>query len=353
MMRHRRLGYTLTELLVVMTIMASLMGLVVASSRPSTGASDDIRRGAQQLASILLKSQSDSLGKTEGAAVILDSTGSWCEAISHARRHPFIEGRVTAGMPPADPGVTQVYVSLTTENDSADSLVHGYRVRFLDRGVGTQGPPSDWFSFSCATPPTAIVRYRTEEGQTSQTALWPTAPQGGELAFQVARYPIPTGIAEILPKGVVVDLRHSGYSDTSLVAWNTLSGQGAIAVGFDAVGSMDTLMQNVLPGNASVRTTQPLSPAEDVYLFVTARSDVEDPTVNALANDKAMWVVIHPKTGRVTISANVPQLGIDPPALCPPSDSDSSPAARATWAAWAKSLEAARANALQGITIGG
>jgi len=353
MTRHPRSGYTLTELLVVMSIMATLMGLVVAGSRPSTGSADDIRRGAQQLASILLASQSLSLGSPTGAAVILDSTGSCCEAISHARRYPFVEGRVTAGMPPADPRVTQVSVNLAADNDSAESLVHGYRIRFLDRADGTQGPPSDWFSYSCTTPPAAVVRHRTENGQTSRTALWPTAPQSGQLSFQVARYPIPTGIAEILPKGVVVDLRHSGYADTSLVAWNTLSSQGAIAIGFDAVGSMDTLMQNVLPGNASARTVQPLSPAEDVYLFVTARSDVEDPAVNALANDKAMWVVIHPKTGRVTISANVPQLGVDAPAVCPPSDTDPSGAARAAWAAWAASLKAARANALQGITIGG
>ena len=79
MTRHPRSGYTLTELLVVMSIMATLMGLVVAGSRPSTGSADDIRRGAQQLASILLASQSLSLGSPTGAAVILDSTGSCCE----------------------------------------------------------------------------------------------------------------------------------------------------------------------------------------------------------------------------------------------------------------------------------
>lgn len=353
MTRPPRLGYTLTELLVVMTIMATLMGLIVAGSAPSNGSADDVRRGAQQLASILLSSQSLSLGSPTGAAVILDSTGSSCEAVSHARRYPFIEGRVDAGMPPADPSVTQVSVNLTALNDTAESLVHGYRIRFLDRGTATQGPPSDWFSFACAAPPAAVVRYRSDNGQTTRTALWPMLPVNGQLSFQVARYPIPIGIAEILPKGVVVDLRHSGYADTSLVAWNTLSNQGAIAVGFDAVGSMDTLMQNVLPGSAGVRTVQPLSPSEDVYLFVTSRSDVEDPTVNALASEEAMWVVIHPKTGRVTISANVPQLGVAPPAQCPPSDTDPSPAARAAWAAWAASLEAARANALQGITIGG
>lgn len=330
MTRRPRPAFTLTELLVVMTITASLMGLVVASSRPSRGTSDDIRRGAQQLASILLHSQSISLGSPTGAAVIIESSGSCGETITHARRYPFIEGRVNSGMPPANPGFTTGTVSLTVENDSTASLIHGYRIRFLERTANTQGPPSDWFSFSCTTPPTAVVRHRTENGQTPQTTLWPAVAVGGTLSFQVARYPIPTGIADILPKGVVVDLRHSGYGDPSVTGWASLAGRGAIAIGFDAVGAMDTLMQNVLPSNGSLRTVQPLSPAEDVYLFVTSRSDVEDPTVNALSSANAMWVVIHPKTGRVTISANVPQQTAD-----------------------AAALQAARANARRGLTIGG
>lgn len=330
-MTHRpRPAFTLTELLVVMTITATLMGLVVASSRPSRGTSDDIRRGAQQLASILLNSQSISLGSPTGAAVIIESSGSCGETITHARRYPFIEGRVNSGMPPADPRVTQMTVSLTAENDSAAALIHGYRIRFLDRTADSRGPASDWFSFSCTTPPTAVVRQRIENGQTAQTTLWPTVTVGGTLSFQVARYPIPIGVADILPRGVVVDLRHSGYGDPSLAGWGSLAGRGAIAIGFDAVGGMDALMQNVLPASGSLRTVQPLAPAEDVYLFVTSRSDVEDPTVNALSSVNAMWVVIHPKTGRVTISANVPQ------------QSDT-----------IESLQAARANARRGLPIGG
>ena len=330
-MTHRsRAAYTLTELLVVITIMAGLMGLVVANSRPSRGTSDDIRRGARQLASLLLNSQSQSLGSRPGAAVIIQSGGFSGETMSHARRYPFIEGRVNSGMPPTDPRVTQVTVNLTTTNDSADSLVHGYRIRFFDRGADTQGPLSDWFSFSCLAAPTAVVRQRTENGQTAQTTLWPTVAVGGTLAFQAERYPIPIGVAEILPKGVVVDLRNSGYGDPTVAGWGSLANRGAIAIGFDSIGSMDTLMQNVLPADGSSRTVQPLYPAEEVYLFVTCRRDVEDPAVNALSNPDALWVVIHPKSGRVTISANVPQQNSDVTAL-----------------------RAARSNARQGITIGG
>lgn len=346
MTRRPRQAFTLTELLVVMTIMASLMGLVVASSRPSRGTSDDIRRGAQQLASILLASQSLSLGSPTGAAVIIDSSGSCGRAISHARRYPFIEGRVTSGMPPLDPRATQAIVGLTIANDSTDSLVHGYRIRFLDRGADTQGPASDWFSFACAGPPTASVRYRTEEGQSPQTTLWPTLPVSGSLSFEVARYPIPTGIAEVLPKGVAIDMRFSGYGDPSVTEWASLANRGAIGIGFDAVGSMDTLMQNVLPSTGSSRTIQPFAPAEYVYLFVTSLSDIEDSTVNGLASTKAMWVVIHPRTGRVTISANVPQVStasVTDPEIWRTTDPQG----------WQNAIKAARANARQGNTVGG
>lgn len=329
MKRQLRGGFTLTELLVVTVIMASLFGLVLVGTRSSRGLDGDIRRGAQQIASVLLASQSLSLGSPTGSAVIIDSQGTMAEVISHARRYPFIEGTIASGTG-FSPTASQQTVRLTPSNDVAASLVHGYRIRFLDRTSDTQGPASDWFSFSCTAPPVATVAFRTENGQSARTSLWPAKPAAGQLAFQVARYPIPTGGVQSLPKGVAIDLRHSGYGDAASAVWGSLANRGAIAVGFDSVGSVDTVMQNVLPAAGASRTVQPISPAEEVYLFVTSRSDIETPSVNALASDKAVWVVVHPKSGRVTVSANVPQQANDAAAL---------------WAA--------REKARKGITLGG
>lgn len=326
MKRQLRGGFTLTELLVVTVIMASLFGLVLVGTRSSRGLDGDIRRGAQQIASVLLASQSLSLGNPTGSAVIIDSLGPTAEVISHARRYPFIEGTIASGS--FNPTASVQTVRLTPSNDVAGSLVHGYRIRFLDRTSDTQGPASDWFSFSCTTPPVATVAFRGENGQSSRTSLWPAMPASGQLSFQVARYPIPTGSVQSLPKGVAIDLRYSGYGDAA--AWASLANRGAIAVGFDSVGSIDTIMQNVLPADGASRTVQPVSPAEEVYLFVTSKSDAETPAVNPLANDKALWVVVHPKSGRVTVSANVPQQANDAAAL---------------WAA--------REKARKGITLGG
>ncbi len=326
--QYRR-GFTLTELLVVTGIMVSLFGIVLVGTRSSRGRGGDIRRGAQQIASVLLASQSLSLGSPWGSAVIIDSQGATAEVVSHARRYPFIEGSLASGTG-FNPKASQQTIQLTPTNDVPDSLVHGYRIRFLDRTTDTRGPASDWFSFSCTAPPVATVAFRTDNGQSPRTAFWPAKPASGQLSFQVARYPIPTGGVQALPQGVVIDLRHSGYGDTDSPSWGNFADRGALALGFDAVGSIDTLMQNVLPSTNVTRVVQPISPTEEVYLFVTSRIDVETPSASPLASDKAVWVVIHPQSGRVTVSANVPQQGDDAAAL---------------WAA--------RENARKGIPLGG
>jgi hypothetical protein len=254
--------------------------------------------------------------------------------VSQGRRFPFIEGVVEQGLPPTDAtlSATSQTLRLKTTNDDASSLVNGYKIRFLDRGQGADGPVSEWFSLSCPMPPVAVASIRSENGQTSRTVLWPKAAASGTLSFQAARYPIPAGFSQSLPEGVAIDLRQSGYE--GMADWESLAGKGAIAVGFDSVGSVDSLMQNVLPAAGQFRTMQPISPCEQIYFFVTLRADIEaailDPSVNTLASDKALWVVVHPRTGRVTIAANVPQVADD-----------------------ATALRAARAKARQGTSIGG
>ena len=310
-----RHGYTIIELLVVTTFLMSLFGLVLSGGRIGRRTDSDLRRGAQQFASILLASQSLSLGSPTGAAVIIDSRGTYGDSFSQARRFPFIEGIVEQGMPPANPSGTSCTVALRPTNDELAALVHGYKVRFLERTAGSDGPVSEWFSLACTSPPTAVVSLRTESGQTSRTALWPTAPASGVLTFQAARYPIPAGLTQAMPEGVVIDLRHSGYGDTDMTSWGRLDGKGAIGLGFDPVGSVDSLMQNVLPAEGLQRTVQPITPHEQVYFFVTFQSEIDDPAVNPLASDKALWVVVHPQTGRVTIAPNVPQTTDDAAAL--------------------------------------
>lgn len=365
MTTRSRSAYTLVELLVVTTLTMVLLGLVVTGARPSRS-NGDIRNGAQQFASILLASQSLSLGSPTGAAVIInsddDAANMLSTVISQARRYPFIEGTVVSGMPPANPAVLAQAVVLRAQNDDTAALEHGFKIRFLDRVAGgTDGPESDWFEMTCTTAPNAVVRMRQEYGQSPQTAIWPAAAASGTLSFQAARYPIPNGLTQALPKGVAIDLRCSGYGDESLAYWGSLSGTacGDIAIGFDTVGAVDSLMQNVLPDDGSDRTVQPISPNEQVYFFVTLEEEIPLPSLDpnasppparevfaTLASDRSLWVVIQPRTGRVTIAPNVKQKAPDEAAWQKMTEAEKQSALRAA-------LRPARAKARQGSMLEG
>lgn len=320
-----RTGFSLAELLVSMAILMSLLGLSVAGLRPSS-TDGDIRLGAQQLVSALIASQSRSVKEIMRTAVTAvpdaySGTGSGLSSMVYdADRHPPIEGTVEALAPTTDPNVRRV--SLIPTNDTTEAIKNGYRIQlYLRQSDGTAGPNSAWFGFSNANLPASqgAVRLRTEDGQTPASVIWPTMPKPGSgqtLAFRLARYPTSFEGGERLPKGVTIDLRFSGYGDPTLTDWGTLADKGAVAVGFNETGSVDALMQNVLPESNPLRTVQPFAPCEPIYFFVTSTGSPLDATIaSPLANPRALWVVLHPRGGRVTISENVPQLNTDATAI--------------------------------------
>ncbi len=315
----RRAAFTLVELLVVAGIFAMLFGLVLNGGRPSSAG--QIRQAAQSIASVLLATQSRSLGNPAGAGVVLDPAVAGSPAVytvSAADMLPLITGSCTSGMPPSNMGASSTSVSIEPDNADAADLARGYKIRFQERGSKVQ-PPTAWMSF--ANP---VVTFRSANGQGLQNTNWPKPVAGGFSVF-IARYPNEAATAYELPKQVAIDLRYSGAGDgtTFDTNWSNLSGKGAIAITFDSVGEIDALMQNVL-GTPTVQPTHPVSP---IYLLVASRDDVTAGT--ALASDRSAWVVVHPQTGRVSVSSNVPQVATD-----------------------ATALRAARAKAREGIAIG-
>ena len=304
-------GFTLVELLVVVSIMASLFGLIVVGMRPSVGG--ELRRAAQQFASVLLAAQSRGIGDLKGAAVVLELdtrpeaqggpkvAGTQCIAIYGGDKPPFVVGTVTTGMPPANAAATSTTVQITPTNGG--DLQQGYRVQFFGSEPDPVLPASGWFGFQ----PPGAVSLRADDGQSIANTPWPT-PVGGQLRARVACYPVKGPLAVAFAKTVGIDLRYSGTGDDPSSDWGGLASQGDLggdlAVSFDSVGTLDALMRDV--GNSTAASRQPIEPA---YFLVAARVDINGDT--ALGSDRSLWVAIQPQTGRVTTSANVAQSGKD------------------------------------------
>ncbi len=300
---NRRAAFTLIELLVVAGIFASLFGLVLVGVRP--GAAGEVRRAAQSLVSAILATQARALGNPAGAGLIFEPDGAArsVTTVAAADMLPLIAGSCTSGMPPADRSATTASVTITPSNAGAGDLASGYRIQFGRSAPGQAAAP--WMGFSGGS----TVSLRTTNGQTGQNTIWPEPGPGG-LPVVIARYPAKGEMLVDLGKPVALDLGNSGIGDGAGfdATWSNLANKGPIGLTFDSVGGLDAVMQQLLGATATV--THPLSP---VYLLVAPRREVEAGT--ALASQQALWVVIHPQTGRVSVSSNVPQTGTGADAL--------------------------------------
>ncbi len=299
---NRRAGFTLVELLVVAGIFAALFGLMLNGFRPD--ASGQVRRDAQSLVSAILAAQSRAIGNPAGAGLILEPAGAAraVATVSAADMLPLIMGTCTGGVPPSNRSATTANVTISPSNAASEELGSGYRIQFGRSASGQAA--ARWMDFSGG----ATVSFRTASGQNAQNTIWPE--RGAGLPVLIARYPSKGETLVDLAKTVAIDLGSSGIGDGAdfAAAWSDLSGKGAIGLTFDSVGGLDAVMQQVGTGNATA--THPLSP---VYLLVAPRKEVEAGT--ALASQQAVWVVIHPQTGRVSVSSNVPQTDTDATAL--------------------------------------
>jgi type II secretory pathway pseudopilin PulG len=289
-------GFTLVELLVVASIMAALFGLILVGARPSVGG--ELRRAAQQFASVLLATQSQAIGKTMGAAVVLTSEGVRCISVVAGQKPPFVVGTVNSGMPPANPGTSTAAVTIAITNGG--DLQTGYRIQFF--GGDPTLPASAWFGFQ----PPGTVLLRAEEGQAAANTVWPAAA-GSQLRARIACYPDSGNELMAFPKTIAIDLRYSGTGDDPSTPWGGLGNKQNIGLSFDSVGTVDALMRG-LGGTAAGRQLD-----APVYFLVATRADIE--ADEALTKDRSMWVVVQPQTGRVTVSANIAQAGKDRTAL--------------------------------------
>lgn len=290
-------GFTLIELLVVIAIIATIFGLMLVGSRP--GESSEVRRAAQQFASALLSAQSRGMGNPSGAAVVLESLGLSAVSVFNADVPPLIPATVSGGIPPEDPNAAAIDVWIDARGID---LARGLRIQFL--GTAPTMPPSAWFGFK----PPGTVLMRVDEGQTPFNTLWPSV-MGGQCEARISSYPAKGDLALRFPRLAVIELRYSGTGDDPATSWGGLADKGDVGLSFDSLGAIDSVSHG-LGDSAAAASRQPTEP---VYFLIATRQDATDDT--ALASERSLWVAVQPLTGRVTISANVPQQGRDATAL--------------------------------------
>jgi len=298
---HHAGGFTLVELLVVVSIMAALFGLVLGATRPNINAAT--RQAAQQFASNLLAAQSRAIGNPKGAAVILSPDGFLCRKVFSGERPPMVLATVNSGMPP-DPDENsgmppEMAPAVDLDPTPGGDLSLGYRIKFHgDQDIVL--PESPWFAFE---PPHTVL-FRGIDGQSASNTVWPSAGDGNTLHASISCYPARGGQLIEFPKGVGIDLRYSGTGDDPTTTWGGLSAAGEIGLSFDMVGTVDALMRGL-------GATQPLvrQPVEPIYFLVAPMTDIDNN--RALSSERAFWVAVHPQTGRVTVSSNLPQTRID------------------------------------------
>jgi prepilin-type N-terminal cleavage/methylation domain-containing protein len=303
----RRRAFTLIELLVVTVVMASFLGLLAAGMRPS--AASHVRQLSQGLSSAILAARTRALGNDTGAALIFSvpSGDVASNVILTADVPPFAVGTVSSGMPPTTLSSTSTTVNLTLENADATDLATGYEIRFFG-GNSSSLPKTAWMGFlPSGGSPAGTVSLRSSAGQTINNTVWPSAPSGSSLRFEIARYPIASLPAASLPKLAAIDLRYSGIGEAMTGNYGTLSGKGSIGITFNSTGGLDSV---ILYDASGVAPAQPFAP---LYLLIAPLADIQDDT--SLQSQNSRWLVIAPGTGRVSVAANNPASGTDAAAV--------------------------------------
>ncbi len=298
-------GFTLVELLVVVAIIGSLLGLFSISSRPSR--KTQMRMAAQSLASLLLTTQTHALNSDIGAAIWISGDGIFNADI------PTQDDLVKSVDEVMDiSGVAINPIDLLQRDRvriklTANPPLHVYRARFLSPPGGDLVPPSPWFKvFQTGGPAAATADVGFYDSQQPTNTVWPggfyvdTKNPGCSVEFH--QHPVRSSLAEEWPKLATIDLRYSGFG-------TAVGLTGPISLTYSRTGQPTALFSDLnggVPADTLMQGT--------LYLLIAYAADV---TVNAntLGNDDSVWIRMEGETGHVTMAWNNPIS----PASYPPS----------------------------------
>jgi prepilin-type N-terminal cleavage/methylation domain-containing protein len=325
-----RKGFTLVELLVVTGLLATLLGLMLVTLRPT--AQSHVRELARRLQSALMQAQTRSLTTGKGVCLVLEPSAASavsCRGAYFADPQPAastqmqaptgftLQQILTTGTPNLFYSGSTNAAFLPPTNANLSDLESGYRVRFLTGS--TYGP---WYNFSFSnTSETVALALLTSSSSTLDPAtnIWP-ATVGNQVPCEVARYPQRTQDALTAPKLASIDLRYSGMGDSpppsSFTASETAppiywyasfqpkdtTSLDSICLEFNRIGALATLCRVTPPTAKSWAGA--INANYKIYFLAATNEDIAKN--NSLNSADSMWIAIDPQTGAVSIGKNNP-----------------------------------------------
>lgn len=304
---NRRVGMTLVELLVVITI----LGVLALAVLPTFANSSDARRtreAARTVSSYIAKAQARAIGRTEWAGFWLvppttNLTASFALDLFLADVPQVFRGDLlstvvsgsfnsSVGFAIATGGTIGGVITTGSLYGSTVSGTSGDLVRFDGKGP--------WFN--CATA--NLVTLRSDVNQTVLNTAWPTAAPTTHT-FELLRQPIRAGSPLSLADGRCVDVYWSGQGNASSYMWFGAS-PGNVAVLFDGTGRLRQLIAN----SSRISINGPL------FLLI-GRSDRAGQSYASLSSTDdslganwqygdSFWIAIDPLTGVAKVAECTP-----------------------------------------------
>jgi len=291
--RVSRRGFTLVELLVVISIIVILMAVGVRVMQFSV---EDrrTREAAREINVYVASARNRAMEIGRPCGVML-------------RRLPgqplCVVGLEQVEVPPAYAGETldsTAQLQILTPVSGGLATVRAQLTPDINATLVSQG---DLVQFNCQGPLYTITEPPTANSLTLQITLlpgqmlpWPNGTSSLPMPYQIIRRPTKSAAAGLqLPVRAVIDLEFSGTDDHSIGASDS-----PVWIMFSPTGALDRIYH----GSETHLGTEP------IYLLVGKQERVPAGSAeDGLANwqdTKNLWVMLNPQTGLVTTAENVP-----------------------------------------------
>lgn len=293
-----RHGFTLVELLIVISIMVILAAIVIPKLRVVT-ADRKIREAARVVESMFASARDD--------AVV-----SGFAAVELVRNKNFANGSTSLFRMRMRPPYSGDFVGDGVTIDAGNAIrFWSWDSTGMVYAEYTPNPAieaNDFIQFNYRGPLYRLTSATTFEVLPYQVAppSLPAPPTSNVIPFKIFRKPIRITASEVrLPAGQLVDLRFSGDPDTSGLA-SSLNGElnpapppspntNSFVAVFDQHGAIERYYPQGFGGASPA-----LVPAGPLFLLVSADQDAEG--IDPLQNMSNLWVSVNHTNGAVKVS---------------------------------------------------